>query len=201
MATSSNGTDWTALGSSIFNSYTYGVASNNSPNLYPAIGNTAVAKLQVWQNSSGGTLSVVDGYGNFGIGTDITGTSRLNIKGKDDTTSYYSLMAGGASTIGLAVRNDGNVGIGTISPTAKLDIKGNTTEATLGSELVINGSFTGNANNWTLNGTKWTYNSDNVIHASGETSTLTQSLGTLAAGIIRSASRLAEELLVLSRLI
>ena len=85
LATSPDGTTWTGQGTTIF-SQGYDIASNNSPNLYPPIGNTAVADSQVWQNSSGGTLSVVDGYGNFGIGTDITGTSRLNIKGKDDTT-------------------------------------------------------------------------------------------------------------------
>lgn len=35
--------------------------------------------------------------------------------------------------------------------------------AGLGTELVTNGSFTGNANGWTL-GTGWTYNTDNVLY-------------------------------------
>jgi hypothetical protein len=36
---------------------------------------------------------------------------------------------------------------------------------TYGSELITNGSFTGNANGWTLN-TGWAYDSNNVVHSS-----------------------------------
>ena len=45
---------------------------------------------------------------------------------------------------------------------------------TYGSELITNGSFTGNANGWTLN-TGWAYDSNNVVHSSG-TGMLEQSI-------------------------
>lgn len=57
-----------------------------------------------------------------------------------------------------------------------------TGEATvgLGSNLVTNGTFTGNANGWTLN-TGWAYSSNNVLHTAGNTGTLKQTLTGLAA--------------------
>jgi hypothetical protein len=53
-----------------------------------------------------------------------------------------------------------------------------TTLATLGADLVTNGSFTGNATGWTL-GTGWAYNSNNVAKSSDGTGTLTQAVTTV----------------------
>lgn len=55
-------------------------------------------------------------------------------------------------------------------------------ETSLGSEKATNGTFTGNANNWTLN-TGWAYNSNNVIHTSGNTGTLTQDMTEVAGDV------------------
>lgn len=45
----------------------------------------------------------------------------------------------------------------------------------LGTEKVLNGSFTGNANNWTLN-TWWTYSGNRVWHTANGTGVMTQSI-------------------------
>lgn len=45
--------------------------------------------------------------------------------------------------------------------------------AALGTELVTNGSFTGNANGWSL-GANWAYGSNNVVHTSGSNAILQQ---------------------------
>ena len=90
-------------------------------------------------------------------------------------------------------------------PTTKLDISGTgkTTEASLGSELLTNGTFTGDASDWTSGGSaipanNWTYNSNNVMHSSGATTALTQSLGSLAAGKYKSNSQYTHGQLIIT---
>lgn len=51
----------------------------------------------------------------------------------------------------------------------------------LGSELLTNGMFSGNANSWTL-GSNWAYSSANVLHTSGATADLKQSGLSIADG-------------------
>lgn len=48
----------------------------------------------------------------------------------------------------------------------------------LGSELITNGNFTGNANGWTL-GTNWAYAANSVTHSAGNTAALSQIVGTI----------------------
>ena len=86
LAYSGNGTSWTEVtGTGEFNGYSWAVASNNAPNLYPAIGAPS-ATLQAWQNSAGGTLSVIDGAGNMGLGATSTNGGRLVIQGSTSVT-------------------------------------------------------------------------------------------------------------------
>lgn len=53
--------------------------------------------------------------------------------------------------------NDGNVGIGTAEPIAKLEVN------SFDSELLTNGNFDGNTDTWTL-GAGWSYNTNQVFH-------------------------------------
>lgn len=69
-----------------------------------------------------------------------------------------------------------STGNATINGTGGLKV---TDSSQLSSELVTNGTFTGSATGWTLN-TGWTYNSNNVSHATGNTATMTQTLGIAA---------------------
>jgi hypothetical protein len=66
--------------------------------------------------------------GDLGIAnTAFTPSAKLHIKGLDSSSSNYTLkVQNSGGTDNLVVRNDGNVGVGVSSPTAKLDISGNT---------------------------------------------------------------------------
>jgi hypothetical protein len=64
---------------------------------------------------------------NVGMGTATPASStRLEIVGKSNGTAGHMLTTYGAdgTTIGIAARDDGNLGIGTITPDAKLDVEG-----------------------------------------------------------------------------
>jgi len=47
-------------------------------------------------------------------------------------------------------------------------------------EILTNGGFTGNANDWTL-GTGWAYNSNNVTHTAGNTADMSQAVGDMVS--------------------
>jgi len=61
------------------------------------------------------------------IGSNLTPVAMLEVRGVDGTAANYSFRARDvAATDLLVVRNDGNIGIGTASPGAKLDVQGST---------------------------------------------------------------------------
>jgi hypothetical protein len=63
-----------------------------------------------------------------------------------------------------------------------LDLEGGVLDISLGTEILTNGTFTGNANGWTL-GSNWAYGSNKVAHSSGATATLSQTgLAALTVG-------------------
>ncbi|MFA4835379.1 MAG: hypothetical protein WC749_04825 [Dehalococcoidia bacterium] len=90
-----------------------------------------------WNNAGSGNIkfpSFNSGYG-VGIGdgiTDAQTTATLNVKGNTSASNYNALnvMNSGATSLFL-VRNDGNVGIGTTSPSSPLTVAG-TIETTAG---------------------------------------------------------------------
>lgn len=63
----------------------------------------------------------------------------------------------------FVIKSNGDVGIGTQNPNSKLQVVNDKISiAVLGTELITNGEFTGNASGWTL-GTNWNYNDNNVV--------------------------------------
>ena len=81
----------------------------------------------------------------FKLGGALTENTNINL----DTFNLSFLGAG--NTQSLYLSSSGRVGIGTTSPTGILAIN-NTPYTTTGSELVTNGTFTGNTNGWSLSG-------------------------------------------------
>ena len=73
-----------------------------------------------WTGNTPNQIMILEGNtGNLGLGTNLTPTARLHVSGTN-TANNLSLNVNNT----LYVNNSGNVGIGTASPSAKLDIKG-----------------------------------------------------------------------------
>jgi hypothetical protein len=88
---------------------------------YALMNNSSVMMLDI--NAYGTLESSFKGY--VGIGGNFNPTSSLQIKGIDSSPSNYGLkVQNSGGTDNLVVRNDGNVGIGTSSPTKKLQVNG-----------------------------------------------------------------------------
>ncbi|KKS54274.1 MAG: hypothetical protein UV61_C0002G0017 [Candidatus Gottesmanbacteria bacterium GW2011_GWB1_43_11] len=131
--------------------------------------------------STGGTTNVYGGYLKPGgvVGTDgtINSYGLYVANGTFDTTGtstnigLYVESPTGADTNYAAIFAGGNVGIGITAPTSPLHVVATTDVASVGSDLVTNGAFTGNATGWTLGlgggNPDWYYNSNNVSHADG----------------------------------
>jgi hypothetical protein len=82
--------------------------------------------------TNGGSANMqLSSSGNLYIGNDtvpgVDASARLEVRGSGTTSSGYVLKVQDSSgTDNLVVRNDGNVGIGTSTPTEKLHVSGNT---------------------------------------------------------------------------
>jgi len=159
-------------------------------------------------------INVLNAYfaGNVGIGNS-SPTRKLSVTGDADIQRLYladgtadspslsfvsdtntgmfrlatdTLSLSTAGTSRLTINSSGNVGIGTISPQAKLVVipaaaneqvfqtKSLRSSAALGSELVTNGDFNSSLTGWTATG--WTWTSGKADHNTGNTSALSQSI-------------------------
>ena len=77
------------------------------------------------------------------------------------------------------------LGIGVAPPAATVatqDIRSLRDVATLGSELVTNGEFTGAATGWTL-GANWAYGANNVVHTAGAVEALSQDISVVSGTV------------------
>jgi trimeric autotransporter adhesin len=118
----------------------YNVATNsganaNTQNIYQ-MGNVGVgtttpsAKLQVVGDSSGNAINITPASGQYGMSLTTVTTAGQSFGGlitagtNSSDTSFHVRNAGGTTSY-LYVRGDGNVGIGNIAPTEKLQVSGN----------------------------------------------------------------------------
>lgn len=103
----------------------------------------------------------IDGDGHFGFGTRQNNQETVRIQGETSDASKLALLINNAAQNSLlAVRNDGNVGIGTSTPTYRLEVNGSfhasgeitaNTIRTAGGSLGLHGELTTNGN-ITVNG-------------------------------------------------
>jgi hypothetical protein len=115
------------------------------------------------------TLALVTGRG-ASTSTESTFSSGLvtsKIRPEADSTTAFQInKADGISNVLNVDTTNGYVGIGTTSPTAMLTIKGVTTEAVIGSELITNladRDFSADTGNWT--GTNWAVSGSKENHS------------------------------------
>lgn len=128
-----------------------GIGLNNPAYRFDVLQNTAaqtasnrvanVANTGATFDTTAGALSSYGGY--------FSSTSTRSAGANDLTNVGLYATASGAQQNNAAIFDQGNVGIGTTTPTAKLAISDTVTPT--GPELVTNGTFTGDASGWTLN--------------------------------------------------
>ena len=121
------------------------VTIDNSGNV--GIGTTAPSdgKLQVYSNSSSDWVGYFYNQNTNGIGLHV----ETNAHGTEQLLRLSSLNgAGGSNTVKMVVRADGNVGIGTNSPTGKLHVEGQIRLFKNGDDVLANsGIYIANAAN------------------------------------------------------
>ncbi|OGZ05555.1 MAG: hypothetical protein A2845_04190, partial [Candidatus Lloydbacteria bacterium RIFCSPHIGHO2_01_FULL_49_22] len=130
--------------------------------------------LAIGTTSPWAKLSVQGVYGNQSVLFDVASSTNAN---GSATSSIFTVLA------------NGNVGISTSSPTARLDIVGINTESIIGPELITSVSdrdFSSDTGNWT--GTNWTVGSGVVTHTTGNSTPVT--LSNTALSIAPSAGKI-----------
>ncbi len=141
--------------------------------------NTALggnAGSQITTGTDNTFLGYLAGYGG---NQKIDATNSMALGANTYTTANNQFVYGDDNVV-QHIFQSGHVGIGNSNPVNELDVTGDiiaTDRSSLGSELVMNGTFTGSATLWDL-GAGWSYNSNNVIHTAGNTATLSPSIGT-----------------------
>ena len=112
----------------------------------------------------------------LGVGTQAP-SSKLHVIGTTeqerlgyDASNYYSITVSSGGT----VTHDATGG--------QYSFKATSSTATLGSELVTNGTFASSLSGWTDSGSSWSWSSGAALHTSGSASTLSQPLSGIVSG-------------------
>ena len=146
--------------------------------------------FNIWAERVNGEVDLnfirnITASGNVGIGTNTPGHT-LHVKGtarihSSSNGAFGELLLGSINTISgdignynfkngssslMYLKSDGNVGIGTTSPSEKLDVVGN---AEISGNLVVGGNFTVNGTTTTINSTTLTVANKKIIVAQGAT--------------------------------
>ena len=172
--------------------YSYGVATfrgyYNQFQIGGAASNTGQARVFLAANfwahfpAIGGTTSLArDMYALYDAGQDNAGVANAFGLGINTSNNYIngSLIVGipaVAYSATSAVNNYGNKTFVSAGDAMVADV------GSLGAEKLTNGTFTGNANGWTLN-TGWAYSSNTAAKNADGTGTLTQAAANMVGGI------------------
>ncbi|MCR4308307.1 MAG: hypothetical protein NUV80_07200, partial [Candidatus Berkelbacteria bacterium] len=130
--TLTTGTGWTGASTSLSS----GTLESLSVNSTAATGNTQ--KVLSLSTAGANAASTQTTYGLYATNTH-TGTASTNVGG------YFS--ASGGTNNYAAIFENGNVGIGTMAPVARLEVEDN---SLLDSSIVTNGEFTSDTVGWTV---------------------------------------------------
>jgi len=127
-----------------------------------------------------GVSSVTNSDGTLNISpTTVDVVASLNLANANTWTAAQDIQLD--SNTAFAVRNSGGTGLLAMNTnTGLLSLQGLQSTATLGSELVTNGSFDTDLTGWTYGGgSDWTWDaSGKALHATGNTTALTQDITT-----------------------
>jgi hypothetical protein len=117
-----------------------------------------------------GTSAYDETNNDLGLGT-ANPSARLHVV---DTIEQQRIGYDAATYLSMTVSNLGAV---TYSATGgQYSFKAAASRATMGSELVTNGSFSGSLSGWTDSGSSWSWSAGTALHTAGSASTLSQNI-------------------------
>jgi hypothetical protein len=106
------------------------------------------------------------------------------VRATSPLTANKVIIGGGGNGVGVSTVDITNENIATLG-TLSLKNSGQDV-ATLGNELLTNGSFTSNLSYWTV-GANWAWNTGGALHTTGSIETLTQSIDVTSGSIYQVA--------------
>jgi len=114
-----------------------------------------------YNDDTNGLVVISNGSGTYKVLSISGASTQTNTNDVTVTTDFSKAFSVDTTADSIfSITKAGNVGIGTTTPTSKLEIRGKVN--TIGDELITNGSFTGGTSGWTL-GSNAAYGDNNVV--------------------------------------